>query len=98
MRSLADRGNGIEDFQHCIGLTRGQEEMIPETYMLLEQTHKKFPESDQTKTCRRTKRLARSRETKEMQQNIIADQQAPRKQKPTTSKNGREQNTNDNHS
>ena len=28
---LVDRGGGIWDFQHCIVITRGQEERIPET-------------------------------------------------------------------
>ena len=30
-RGLVDRGNGIWDFQHCIVITRGQEERIPKT-------------------------------------------------------------------
>ena len=30
-RSLVDRGGGIWDFQHCIVITRGQEERIPKT-------------------------------------------------------------------
>ena len=30
-RSLVDRGGGIWDFQHCIVITRGQEERIPIT-------------------------------------------------------------------
>ena len=29
--SLVDRGGGIWDFQHCIVITRGQEERIPKT-------------------------------------------------------------------
>ena len=28
---LVDRGGGIWDFQHCIVITRGQEERIPKT-------------------------------------------------------------------
>ena len=31
IRSLLDRGGGIWDFQHCIVITRGQEERIPKT-------------------------------------------------------------------
>ena len=30
-KSLVDRGGGIEDVQHCIIITRGQEEWIPKT-------------------------------------------------------------------
>ena len=30
-KSLVDRGGGIWDFQHCIVITRGQEERIPKT-------------------------------------------------------------------
>ena len=30
-RGLVDRGGGIWDFQHCIVITRGQEERIPKT-------------------------------------------------------------------
>ena len=30
-RGLVDRGGGIWDFQHCIVITRGQEERIPIT-------------------------------------------------------------------
>ena len=30
-QSLVDRGGGIEDSQHCIDITQGQEEKIPET-------------------------------------------------------------------
>ena len=29
--SLVDKGGGIWDFQHCIVITRGQEEGIPKT-------------------------------------------------------------------
>ena len=31
IRSLVGRGGGIWDFQHCIVITRGQEERIPKT-------------------------------------------------------------------
>ena len=31
IKSLVDRGGGVEDFQHCIDITQGQEERIPET-------------------------------------------------------------------
>ena len=30
-RSLLDRGGGIENFQHCIVIIRGQEARIPKT-------------------------------------------------------------------
>ena len=38
IRSLVDRGGGIWDFQHCIVITRGQEERIPKWQTLWELT------------------------------------------------------------